>query len=388
MSSVAHVVEKPDENPGPGKLDYLSNRQLYWDPRVFELEMARLLPDSWLFVCDVDEIASPGDYVTTTVGYEPVVVLRDHDGTIRAYLNVCPHRGSTLVSDSGNCGRVLACPYHGWRFRLDGRLAATPFRRYFDPDRAPTQGNLREVAVGVWERFVFVNCSGTAPGLLASLEALPEVYRDYRMADAVVTFRGRERYDVNWKVWADISFDSYHLPFVHRRTIGNDLDLRDVTMRPGALNTSHGTARLADEIAALAGVGDHSDRVLFSYLYPSLQISANPDGSVFLVSAVPDALNSVVVDVVAYAPRTNGSPAAAADSAVGSTLYDIVRQEDVQQCRKVMATLRSSAPVTGPVNLLSLPEGHFHAWLRHMYAKHAAYGRSLGIPDDLLHDAR
>jgi Rieske 2Fe-2S family protein len=386
MTSAARVTEIGDRNPGQAKSAYLSNRRLYWDTRVFELEMARVLPDSWLFVCDVAEIASPGDYVTTTIGYEPVVVLRD-DGDIRAYLNVCPHRGSTLVRDTGNCGRTLDCPYHGWRFRLDGRLAATPFRRYFDPEQAPMRGGLKEVAVGVWERFVFVNCSGTAPGLLASLEDLPDVYRDYRMADAVVTFRGRERYDVNWKVWADISFDSYHLPFVHRRTIGDDLDLRSVTMRPGPLHTSHGTARLADRIASSMPARQHADRVLFSYLYPSLQISAQPDGSVFLVSAAPDAPDSVVVDVVAYAPAgTNPSAAPDAGSAAETTLYDVVRQEDVDQCRKVMATLRSTAPVTGPVNLLSLPEGHFHAWLRHMYATHAEYGRSLGIPDELLHD--
>ena len=103
----------------------------YFSEKLFDLEMRVVYPRSWVFVGDLSQLRKPGDYVTETIGTEPVMVVRGRDGTLRAFVNVCPHRASTLVEGSGNCGRALVCPYHGWTFHLDGRLAATPHPRGF-----------------------------------------------------------------------------------------------------------------------------------------------------------------------------------------------------------------------------------------------------------------
>src|SRR5262249_49474347 len=103
----------------------------YRSRRLFELEMREVFPRSWVFVGDLAQIPRAGDYLTEMIGYEPVVVLRDDHAQVRAFSNVCPHRASLLVEGGGNCGTTMTCPYHGWAFKLDGKLSGIPYRREF-----------------------------------------------------------------------------------------------------------------------------------------------------------------------------------------------------------------------------------------------------------------
>ena len=98
----------------------------YRDPEITELEERRIFARSWQLVGHVGRLPNPGDYLTSTAGSQPVLVLRDEHGELRAFRNVCRHRGSRLLSGSGQCGKAIRCRYHGWTYRTDGELIGVP----------------------------------------------------------------------------------------------------------------------------------------------------------------------------------------------------------------------------------------------------------------------
>ena len=103
--------------------------RLYRDPAVAELELERIFERTWQFAAHVSSLPDPGSYITASAGRQPVLVLRDQDGVLRAFRNVCRHRGSRLLAGSGECGKAIRCRYHGWTYRLDGELIGVPEAR-------------------------------------------------------------------------------------------------------------------------------------------------------------------------------------------------------------------------------------------------------------------
>ena len=104
---------------------------VYRHPELMKLEIERILRPSWQIVCHISQIKKPGDFVTFELGTDSVVVLREPGGAIRAFHNVCRHRGTRLLEGSGTCPGRIVCPYHGWTYRYDGSLLATPARDTF-----------------------------------------------------------------------------------------------------------------------------------------------------------------------------------------------------------------------------------------------------------------
>jgi benzoate/toluate 1,2-dioxygenase alpha subunit len=103
------------------------HRDVYIDPELFELEMEELWSRTWIYVGHESQVSRAGDYLTTTIGTEPVIMVRHTDGSVRVLRNRCAHKGTKVVTDrTGNAGRFLRCPYHGWSYRTDGSLAAVP----------------------------------------------------------------------------------------------------------------------------------------------------------------------------------------------------------------------------------------------------------------------
>ena len=109
----------------------------YDHPQMTRLEIERVLEPSWQIVCHINAIPHSGDFATFELGAGGVLVIRDPHGQIRAYHNVCRHRGARLVEGSGHCPGVIVCPYHGWSYRLGGELSGVPERATFQGlDRA------------------------------------------------------------------------------------------------------------------------------------------------------------------------------------------------------------------------------------------------------------
>jgi choline monooxygenase len=103
--------------------------RLYSDPEIAELEQERIFERSWQLAGHVAQLPEPGSYLTASAGTQPLLLLRDEEGRIRAFRNVCRHRGSRLLSGSGTCGKAVRCRYHGWTYRLDGELIGVPEAR-------------------------------------------------------------------------------------------------------------------------------------------------------------------------------------------------------------------------------------------------------------------
>ena len=187
----------------------------YSDPEFFAAEAARVMRPSWQVVCHVSDVPHVGDWHTLDFLGENILVIRGEDETVRAFANVCRHRGSRLVDGASGCARKLICPYHAWTYELDGRLSGVPGRREYpmlDMDKA----GLASVEMEIWRGFVFVRLEGGGPSVASMMAPYEAEVAPYRFEDlrAVgrVTLRPRT---VNWKNVADNYSDGLHIPVAH-----------------------------------------------------------------------------------------------------------------------------------------------------------------------------
>jgi len=189
---------------------------VYNHPEMTRLEYERILKPSWQIACHVSQIPSAGDYVTFAPGSDSVIVLRDREGGIRALRNVCRHRGTRLLEGSGRCSGRITCPYHGWTYRYDGSLLATPARDSF-PDLDLSEHGLGTVHVELALGFVFVCLAAEAPPPPSQLWApMMQELAPYRFEQLVPTQPVySEEWDVDWKIAMDNYLESYHVPIGH-----------------------------------------------------------------------------------------------------------------------------------------------------------------------------
>jgi phenylpropionate dioxygenase-like ring-hydroxylating dioxygenase large terminal subunit len=189
---------------------------VYSDARLTALEIERILKPSWQIACHVSQIANAGDYITFALGTDSIIVLRDGDGGIRALRNVCRHRGTRLLEGSGRCLGRITCPYHGWTYRYDGSLLATPARDSF-PGLDLRTHSLAAVHVEVALGFVWVCLAAEAPAPPSSMWApVLEELAPYRLEELVLTQPPYfEEWDVDWKIAMENYLESYHVPIGH-----------------------------------------------------------------------------------------------------------------------------------------------------------------------------
>jgi choline monooxygenase len=187
----------------------------YADPAVAAAEQERIFRRSWQYVGHLGELGGPGSMFPTQVGGLPLVVVLDRDEELRAFLNVCRHRGTVLVSEAQRRG-TIQCPYHAWTYALDGSLSAAPRSKEetdFDMDCL----GLVPAQVGTWGRFVFANPDMDAPGLDVALGDLPEVVADNGLDVDALRFHHRAGYEVraNWKIAIENYLECYHCQLNH-----------------------------------------------------------------------------------------------------------------------------------------------------------------------------
>lgn len=192
---------------------------LYTDEAVFKDEMEKIFFQGWVFIGHDSEVPRAGDYITRTIGLEPMLMLRNREGEIRVFVNRCMHRGNKLCSrDSGN-KRVLTCEYHGWSFSLDGELKAVPYPGGFEKEKSGF--SLREPArVESYQGFVFATFNPQACSLDEHLgKAKGLIDRTVRMSPTgkVRLSAGwiRQQYHANWKMLPENDTDGYHAGHVH-----------------------------------------------------------------------------------------------------------------------------------------------------------------------------
>jgi phenylpropionate dioxygenase-like ring-hydroxylating dioxygenase large terminal subunit len=219
--------------------DHTVSMRVFSDPEIYRLELERLFARAWVPLAHVTEVPSPGDYVSRSIGQDPVVVVRDDDGQVQVLLNVCAHRGMQVCrSELGNA-RTFRCPYHGWIYGLRGDLRGVPAEREIYGDRLDkNQFGLRKARVAVFAGMVFATWDDEAP----SIEDYLGDYGWYLQAAFNRSDSGMEvvgppqRWIIpaNWKYAADqFACDAYHVMTLHRSAMdlglmGSIEDMRQV----------------------------------------------------------------------------------------------------------------------------------------------------------------
>lgn len=197
----------------------------YSDPDFFQAEVDRVFRPSWQIVCHDSDIPQPGDYHTLDYIGESVIVVRGDDRVVRAFTNVCRHRGARLVDGPSGCASRLTCPYHAWSYDLKGALTGLPLSQsYGGMDRAAH--GLAPVQVEIWHSFIFVRLEDDGgPSVAEMMQPYAAEVEPYRFADmrafGRVTLRPR---DVNWKNVGDNYSDGLHIVVAHpglTRLMGN-----------------------------------------------------------------------------------------------------------------------------------------------------------------------
>jgi phenylpropionate dioxygenase-like ring-hydroxylating dioxygenase large terminal subunit len=189
---------------------------VYNHPEMTRLEIERILKPSWQIACHISQIPRAGDYVTFQLGSDSVIVLRDASGAVRALRNTCRHRGTRLLEGSGHCSGRITCPYHGWTYRYDGSLLATPARDSF-PNLDLREHSLGVVHVEITLGFVWLCLADEAPPPPSNAWApLKEELAPYRFEELVpVQPLFQEVWQVDWKIAMDNYLESYHVPIGH-----------------------------------------------------------------------------------------------------------------------------------------------------------------------------
>ncbi len=179
----------------------------YSSSDVLRLERERIFARSWQYAGRADEVAEPGSFVAADAGGIPIVAVRGRDGVLRAFLNVCRHRGSILVEGSGR-RESIQCPYHAWTYELDGALRAAP-----RGDELETDGvALAPASAATWGPFLFVSPDADAPPLAETLGTLP-----WLLDLDGLRFHSRVRFslEANWKLSVENFLECYHCPTAH-----------------------------------------------------------------------------------------------------------------------------------------------------------------------------
>jgi Rieske 2Fe-2S family protein len=218
------------------------SREFYCDAELFEREVRRLILRHWHCVGHHSQVREPGDFFTTSLCGEPLLIVRGQDREVRALLNVCRHRGSRVCTqESGHArGGTFVCPYHAWSYGLDGRLRAA---RHMPDDFDRAQHGLKSIHTRVLEGLIFVSFADTPLGLEHVEAALAGSARLYGWAQAKVAHRESYPVRANWKLAVENYMECYHCGPAHEEYSRLHLNARPAPLTRAADERVRGRAR-------------------------------------------------------------------------------------------------------------------------------------------------
>ena len=334
--------------------------EVYNSEAFLKLELEHIFSKDWFCVGRADSLANPGDYLTCELADQPIMVVRDASGTLRAQSNVCLHRMSTLLHGRGNT-RSIVCPYHAWTYSLDGSLRGAPAmskNEAFCKDAY----SLPQVRCEEWLGWVFITLNPEAGPVANQLAEVAELVAGYDMTNYSETFFEEHVWDTNWKVLAENFMESYHLPVCHAGTIGGLSKLEDMICPPGHDAFNYHTI-LKDDSLRIAMAHPSNDRLTgderrMTYLiaiYPSLLITLTP-GYFWYLSLHPKSPGQVHIRFGGGMSDDYADDADAQDNFVAlKELLDDVNIEDRGCTEKVYKGLNSTFARPGHLSHLERP---------------------------------
>ncbi len=319
----------------------------YVDPRIAELERLTVFSKTWQLVARTDLVKAPGQFVSTRVAGEPIVVVRGNDGVLRAFFNVCRHHAAAVVTEPCGQAALLHCPYHGWNYGLDGSLKGMPeFEGVENFDRA--QNGLVPIRVETWECFVFVNLDNHAAPLIEFLGGL--VKRVAPLGISKLNYFDRRTYNINcnWKVFVDNYLDGgYHVPHLHKG-LNSVLDYKQYTIENEDRYCLQSSPMVTSTEDAATGAARKGDRAWYFWQHPNLMINCYA-GYMDTNLVIPVDVDHCHVIFDFYFADTSDTARKYNEQSVN--VGDGVQQEDLGICEDVQRGLKSRAYRAGRLSV-------------------------------------
>ncbi|MCY4050959.1 MAG: ring-hydroxylating oxygenase subunit alpha [Gammaproteobacteria bacterium] len=258
------------------------NASCYNDAKFLDIERSQIFYRSWQYFCHAEKLKQPGSYFTAQIQGQPIFAIRDHSGELRAFYNVCKHRGHELLEGEGN-RNLIVCPYHAWSYRLDGKLQAARRSEYISNFSAEDVC-LDAIQIEIFCDLVFVNLDPGAESLSTQSGNLGQEIRSFAPDIAELKFAHRLTYTIkaNWKTVIDNFLECYHCPVAHK-DFCTLVDMNSYQVRTHGIYSSHmAKAGLSSNQAydvTNATVTDHA----VWYLWPNIALLRYPGRGNFMV---------------------------------------------------------------------------------------------------------
>ena len=344
----------------PSADEFTLPARYYRSEDIYQQEIEKIFAKRWLMACREEEIASPGDYVTISIGNESLIVVRDTDGGIRTFFNVCRHRGTRIcVSETGRFDHCrIRCPYHAWTYGLDGKLIAAPLMTEvsgFEKRDYP----LYSAHIGRWGGFVFINLAEDPEPFETELGALIGKFEDWRLPDLRIARTIRYSVECNWKLILTNFQECYHCPGVHPllskwtpfrsaqhdcfegAVIGGYMEMRE----PGGSMTLDGKAA-GPPVGDVSG--DDLQRVHYYSIFPNLLFAPHPD-FVICQRILPISVTRVQIDCCFLLEPTVIEDFALMERFESAVeFWNVTNKEDWQVCEQMQQGLMSRRFERGP----------------------------------------
>ncbi|KAB7624034.1 Rieske 2Fe-2S domain-containing protein [Alkalilimnicola sp. S0819] len=222
------------------------DRSIYTDEALFEREMKQIFENDWVFLCHESQVPNTGDYYSTFIGRQPVLVIRDKEGKLNGFINACAHRGAVLTERRQGNATTLRCRFHGWCFNTQGRCTRIKNEKTGWPEGADkAERSLKSIGkLGSYRGFVFGSLNADVPELEDHLgEAKPfiDLIAD-QSPEGVEVIGGHSDYIIrgNWKMQAENGVDGYHVSTVHRVFAATVMQREEREGREGTAKTEAG----------------------------------------------------------------------------------------------------------------------------------------------------
>ena len=260
-------------------------QKYFVSPEVYEEEQEKIFAHHWVLVGHQTEVSKPGDFFVRDVAGESIIIVRDKDGEVRAFYNVCRHRGTRLCEETSGHGSAIQCPYHAWTYGLDGRLIGAPHMdevHGFDRD----DYSLQTVNARVWEGFIFVNLASDTMPLEKWFAPLKGKFAEWNLPNLRSAKRVEYNVKANWKLMFENYSECYHCPGVHpmlSKVSPYDSAENDLTEGPflgGFMKINKGESLTMSGEACATAIAPHDqdgDQVFYYSIFPNMLLSMHPD---------------------------------------------------------------------------------------------------------------
>ena len=334
----------------------------YASREIFELEVRRVFEREWVPLGRAEEVAEPGDYFTTELVGEPLLVVRGDDRRIRVLSNVCRHKWTEVAQGQGKA-RVFVCPYHAWTYARDGRLVGA---RHMDRSEGFRMEDCRlpEIRSEVWRGFVFVNLDPEAEPLAPRLANLEPHIERHHLQDMRRFTGGDEIWETNWKLLVENFTEAYHTFQTHRESLEN-VTPAELTYwgRRDAQFSAFYSPLAPDEPArepCHPDLGERERRTVFMIcLYPSLVIALSPERAFYMC----------VIPVESGRVRTRWGVASYGEDFENHSLVEIaafyrqVNEEDRGRLESIQRGVRARHAGRGRLSWLETTNAHFGRYI-------------------------